>query len=64
MYAAHDADDAGDKAAAALPGLSIRVRPPAGKDWTEALRHGVHLRSWWESHYLNEPSRGREIFMP
>jgi hypothetical protein len=52
VYAAHDADDSGDKAAAALPGRSIRVRPPAGKDWTEALHRGVGLRRWWLENVL------------
>ena len=35
-YVAHDADDAGDKAAAEWPDRAIRVKPPEGKDWTEA----------------------------
>jgi DNA primase len=48
LYAAHDADEAGDRAADA-PWLkrAIRVRPPAGKDWTEARAAGIDLRTWW-----------------
>jgi DNA primase len=52
VYAAHDADDSGEKAAAVLPARSIRVRPPAGKDWTEALGHGIDLRRWWLENVL------------
>jgi Toprim-like len=46
VYAAHDADDAGDVAASAWDG-SIRVRPPVGKDWGEARRGGLDLGRWW-----------------
>jgi hypothetical protein len=47
-FAAHDADDAGDRAAAAWPSRAVRVRPPApDKDWTEAHQGGVNLRRWW-----------------
>jgi hypothetical protein len=47
-YAAHDADDAGDRAAAGWPARAVRVRPPApDKDWTEAHQSGVALRRWW-----------------
>ena len=47
-YAAHDADDAGDRAAAEWPARAVRVRPPApDKDWTEAHQSGVNLRRWW-----------------
>ena len=46
--AAHDADEAGDKAAAEWPARAVRVRPPApDKDWTEAHQSGVNLRRWW-----------------
>ena len=38
----------GDKAAAAWPASSRRVRPPEPyKDWTEAAAAGVDLARWW-----------------
>ena len=46
-FAAHDADDAGERAAAEWPARAVRVRPPAGKDWTEARQAGIDLRRWW-----------------
>ncbi len=47
-YAAHDADDAGDNAAAHWPASARRVRPPDPfKDWTEAQQEGINLRRWW-----------------
>jgi hypothetical protein len=47
-YVAHDADKAGDIAAAGWPTRARRVRPPgAFKDWTEAGQTGVNLRRWW-----------------
>jgi hypothetical protein len=46
-YAAHDADEAGDRSAAEWPARAVRVRPPAGKDWTDAMQAGVDLRRWW-----------------
>lgn len=47
-FIATDRDEAGDKAAAAWPDGSRRVRPPAPfKDWTEARQGGVNLRRWW-----------------
>jgi hypothetical protein len=47
-YAAHDADEAGDRSAAEWPARAVRVRPPApDKDWTEAHQSGVNLRRWW-----------------
>jgi DNA primase len=46
-YLAHDADDAGDKAASGWPSRAIRVRPPRGKDWTEAHLAAIDLRRWW-----------------
>jgi hypothetical protein len=48
-FAAHDADDSGEGAAADWSADAIRVRPPAGKDWTEALEAGIDLRRWWIS---------------
>lgn len=51
-YAAHDADEAGDRAAAEWPARAVRVRPPAGKDWTESDQAGIDLRRWWvEEHF-------------
>ncbi len=48
IFAAHDADHAGDRAAALWPSRTIRVRPPTSdKDWTAAARSGVDLRRWW-----------------
>jgi hypothetical protein len=48
IFAAHDADSAGDEAASRWPG-SIRIRPPEGaKDWTEARLRHVNLREFWE----------------
>ncbi len=47
-FIATDADDAGDRAATGWPARAIRVRPPEPfKDWTEAARAGIELRSWW-----------------
>ncbi len=46
-YLAHDADGAGDKAASGWPARAVRVRPPVGKDWTEAHQYGVDLARWW-----------------
>jgi hypothetical protein len=46
-YLALDADGAGDKAASKWPARVRRVRPPFGKDWTEAHQTGVNLRRWW-----------------
>ena len=50
-FAAHDADEAGDRAAA-WPRRAVRVRPPAGKDWTEARQAGIDLRRWWIENVL------------
>jgi hypothetical protein len=50
-YVAHDADKAGDLAAAGWPSRARRVRPPSpSKDWTEAAQAGVDLRRWWVDH--------------
>jgi DNA primase len=46
-YVATDADDAGDRSASWWPARAIRVRPPEGKDWTEAAQAGINLRRWW-----------------
>jgi len=51
-FVALDADKAGDRAAAEWPLLAARVRPPEGKDWTEAHLAGIDLRRWWvEQHF-------------
>lgn len=47
-YIAHDADEAGDKAASEWPAVAIRVRPPEGKDWTEFHATGFsRIRYLW-----------------
>ena len=46
-FIATDADPAGDKAAAGWPARARRVRPPVGKDWTDAKAFGVDLARWW-----------------
>jgi len=56
-FACQDADDAGDKAAAAWPASFRRVRPPGPhKDWSDVHAHGVNLRRWW-SEILNGVER-------
>lgn len=47
LWLATDNDEAGDRAAKGWPSQTRRVRPPAGKDWTEARLRGVDLRRWW-----------------
>jgi hypothetical protein len=51
-YVAPDADDAGDKAASGWPARAIRVKPPRGKDWTDAHLAGIELRRWWTEQWL------------
>lgn len=48
-FTAHDADKAGDKAAALWPSRGRRVRPPEGcKDWTDVHATGRHrVRYLW-----------------
>jgi hypothetical protein len=50
VFVAHDADEAGDRAAAkwttAFPRCQ-RAIPPVGKDWTEAHQQGVDLQAFW-----------------
>ncbi len=53
-FIATDSDCAGNKAASGWPGRAIRVKPPVGKDWTDAAQYGVelghdgvNLRRWW-----------------
>ena len=44
-FAAHDADEAGDRAAAEWPDRAVRGRPAVpDNDWTEAHQSGVNLR--------------------
>ena len=60
IFAAHDADAAGDRAAAGWSSRVIRVRPPApDKDWTDAARAGVNLRRWWSDRLagIEQPDR-------
>jgi DNA primase len=58
LFVALDGDGSGDDAAAEWGGRSVRVRPPIGKDWTEALQAGVDLRRWWtEEHFPAEFDR-------
>jgi hypothetical protein len=56
-YVATDSDGAGDGAGDGWPARAHRVRPPAGKDWTESFQAGVDLRRWWieEVFPLNGP---------
>lgn len=51
LYAAHDADPAGDRAAASWPSRAVRVRPPApAKDWTDVHNLGYSVvRNHWLS---------------
>ncbi len=62
IFAAHDADPAGDRAAGEWPAPAIRVKSPVGKDWTDARRAGVDLRRWWieEVFSLNGPFASEE----
>ncbi len=53
-YAAHDADPAGDDAAPKWPARTIRVRPPEGKDWTDARQAGINLRRWWVEEWFED----------
>jgi hypothetical protein len=57
-FIALDADKSGDDAADGWPGRWTRVRPPAGKDWTESFLAGIDLRRWWiEEHFPLEFDR-------
>jgi hypothetical protein len=48
IFAAHDADPAGDRAAASWSSRTTRVRPPSPhKGWSDAARSGIDLRLWW-----------------
>jgi hypothetical protein len=65
-YLAHDADEAGDKAASVWPARAIRVSPPKGKDWTEAAQAGVDLRRWWSDRLGGTEApdvRGERVFV-
>jgi hypothetical protein len=62
-YAAHDADDAGDRAAAEWPARAVRVRPPSpDNDWTEAHRSGVNLCRWWSDRLGGTESHERSTW--
>src|SRR5262249_43747050 len=54
-FIATDRDPAGDKAAAGWPARARRVRPPLGKDWTEARAAGVDLARWWRAVLAGDP---------
>ncbi len=56
IFAAHDADAAGDRAALAWAGRAQRVRLNGrDKDWTDAHRHGAgHIKFLWQE-ILPEP---------
>jgi hypothetical protein len=63
IYTAHDADEAGDRAAATWPARAHRVRPPApDKDWTEAARSGVNLARWWRDRLGGIPTPERSTW--
>jgi DNA primase len=50
ILVATDNDDAGERAAAVWlqsSGRAVRIRPPSGKDWTEARAAGVDLKTFW-----------------
>ena len=52
-YVAHDADEAGDRAAAGWPARAVRDQAPRqAKDWTDAHRAGIDLRRWWVENVL------------
>ena len=67
VFAAHDADDAGDKAAAKWPARAIRVRPPEGcKDWTDVHASGFNrLRYVWGRYLpLGNPPKDEDFAPP
>ena len=53
-----DADEAGDRAAASWQSFacSRRVRPPIGKDWTDAQAGGLNLSRWWGDILAGNPA--------
>ncbi len=54
IFAAHDADAAGDRASAPWASRTTRARPPSPhKDWTAAARSGIDLREWWTDRLAN-----------
>ena len=58
MVPAHDADPAGDKAAASGQPVRSESGPPRAKDWTDARQAGIDLRRWWvEEHFADEFDR-------
>ncbi len=54
VFLATDADAAGEACAKHWPARAIRVRPPAGKDWTEAHQAGIDLRRWWLPRFFGD----------
>ena len=56
LYAATDADNAGERAASGWPARARRVRPPVGKDWTDCRAYGIDLRRWWGEVLDGNPS--------
>lgn len=59
IFAAQDADEAGDEAAAkwtALRRSIIRVRPPIGKDWGDDYALKVDMRRWWTDRLTGDPN--------
>lgn len=58
-FIAHDADDAGDKAAAHWEayGRARRVRPPGSfNDWTDAANGDMNLSRWWDDVLNGNPA--------
>ena len=50
-FIATDTDPGGEKAAADWEWTrAVRIRPPEGKDWTDAAKAGVDLRRFWSDH--------------
>jgi hypothetical protein len=60
IFAAHDADSAGDRAATACLAGAMRVRPPEpDKDWTDVHRRGgSRIRSFWSTLLTPAPGAG------
>ncbi len=61
-FVAHDADAAGDGAAASWPARAIRVRPPEGfKDWTELHATGFNRVRYVWGRYLHMSTPWEEL---
>ena len=65
VYLAHDADEAGDRAASLWPSRAIRVRPPE-KDWRETLEKspGMIAYIWGRYLPLGCPPKPEDFFDP